>query len=359
MRKLAASEKRCFQLEEMVSAFQGWCVQLGGERDRARVEVRAEVRRELDLSVEYRRQADRQLEHACRASQEAYRLRLAAEEKVAREQLVVRQVVDQARVIGSASVPRPFARAEQGVMFPSMEQIVDVLREAAEQLAGQDQDLDGLREHLGLDRDGPPAGEVVVVRGHVVGRGDVSVMSEAFPEQPADNADNSGTGDGASRRPGRGSAGTSIAWEVEMAANPVELGARLQALRALAGAGKWSHAVDMARPGPGFLGEAPREEAGVEEWLAGRRLPERWRDLERLLVGLGAIPQEVTAFRRAFHRLRTIHVGSSADISAAVLARRAAAAARPQPTAQRAARQDPERRTDAADSVGTLGETLV
>ncbi|MFE5966204.1 hypothetical protein, partial [Streptomyces sp. NPDC056463] len=51
MRKLAASEKRCFQLEEMVSAFQGWCVQLGGERDRARVEVRAEVRRELDLSV--------------------------------------------------------------------------------------------------------------------------------------------------------------------------------------------------------------------------------------------------------------------------------------------------------------------
>ncbi|MFE5938579.1 hypothetical protein ACFQ69_24785 [Streptomyces sp. NPDC056470] len=317
------------------------------------------MQRELDLSVEYRRQADRQLEHACRASQEAYRLRLAAEEKVAREQLVVRQVVDQARVIGSASVPRPSARAEQGVMFPPMERIADVLREAAEQLAEQDQDLDELREHMGLDRDGPPAGGVVVVRGHVVDRGDVSVKSEAFPEQPADNADNSGTGDVASRRPGRGRAGTSIAWEVEMAANPVELGARLQALRALAGAGKWSHAVDMARPGAGFLGEAPREEAGVEEWLAGRRLPERWRDLERLLVGLGATPQEVTAFRRAFHRLRTIHVSSSADISAAVLARRAAAAARPQPTAQRAARQDPERRTDAADSVGTRGETLV
>lgn len=358
MRKLAASEKRCSQLEEMVSVLKTRCVELEGERDRAREEIRAEVQRELDLSVEYRRQADRQLEHARRANREAYELRLAAEEKVAREQLAVRQVVDEATDAGSASVPQPSAHADQGMATPSMEQIADVLREAAEQLAEQDQDLDELREHMGLDRVGPPADEVVVVRGQVVDRGDVSVEREAVHEQPADNADNSVTRDVANNGPSRGRGESSIAWAVEMAANPVELGAQLQALRALAGAEKWLHAVDMARTRPGFLGEGPTEEARVEEWLAGRRLPERWKDLERLLVVLDATPQEVTAFRRAFHRLRTTPVTTSADISAAVLARRAAAAARPQPAAQPAARPHPKRRTNAADSADTLDKTL-
>lgn len=144
-----------------------------------------------------------------------------------------------------------------------------------------------------------------------------------------------------------------------MAANPVELGAQLQALRALAGAEKWSQAVDMTRMRPGFLGEGPTEEARVEEWLAGRRLPERWKDLAGLLVGLDATPREVTAFRKAFHRLRTTPVTTSADISAAVLARRAAAAAaRPQPAAQPAARPNREPRTDAADSSDTLDKAL-
>ncbi|MFF9011861.1 hypothetical protein ACF09C_02665 [Streptomyces sp. NPDC014870] len=358
MRKLAASEKRCSQLEEMVSVLKTRCVELEGNLDRAREEIRAEVQRDLDLSVEYRRQADRQLEHARRANREAYELRLAAEEKVAREQLAVRQVVEQAADAGSAFVPQPSAHADHETTTPSMDQIADVLREAAEQLAEQDQDLDELREVMGLDRLGPSADEVVVVRGQVVDRGDVPVEREAVHEQRADNADNSVTRDDASARSSRGRAESSIAREVEMAANPVELGAQLQALRALAGAEKWSHVVDMAKTRLGFLGQGPTEVARVEEWLAGRRLPERWKDLAWLLVGLDATPQEVTAFRRAFHRLRTIHVSTSADISSAVLARRAAAAARPQPAAQRAIRPDPERGSDATDSVGARDRAL-
>ncbi|MFK0221235.1 hypothetical protein ACIQWN_23970 [Streptomyces vinaceus] len=91
MRRLHASERRCDQLQDLVSELERRCTLLQHERDRARDEVRAELQRQVQMSAEYRRQADLKLKRARRAREEAYELRLAAEAQVARAQLDVLQ----------------------------------------------------------------------------------------------------------------------------------------------------------------------------------------------------------------------------------------------------------------------------
>ncbi|MGW6617277.1 hypothetical protein ACWGA0_27980 [Streptomyces erythrochromogenes] len=147
LEKLAASERRRAQLEDMVSVLQERCTVLEVERDRAREDVRAELESELQISREYRRQADEKLEHARRAEEKAYQLRLAAEEQVSRERLAVNSIDDGA----GDSAPEPSAAGPDHLGLPPLEQIRDVLQAAQEQLEAQDDELDDLEELIGVD----------------------------------------------------------------------------------------------------------------------------------------------------------------------------------------------------------------
>ena len=148
MQKLATSERRCAELQNMVVMLGQRCSVLEEERDRAREHARAELEQELQLSVEYRRQADEDLEHARRAQQEAFALRLAVEEQVAREQAAVQRQVDGAPAAQPQYVPDVGEAPE--LHLPPLEAIGDVLRAAQKQLEEQDQDLDELRHQIGL-----------------------------------------------------------------------------------------------------------------------------------------------------------------------------------------------------------------
>jgi hypothetical protein len=147
LEKLAASERRRAQLEDMVSVLQERCTVLEAERERAREDIRAELERELRISREYRRQADDKLEHARRAEEKAYQLRLAAEDQVSRERLALNRVDDTA----TDSTPDPSTSGLDDLGLPPLEQIRDVLQAAQEQLEAQDDELDDLEDLIGLD----------------------------------------------------------------------------------------------------------------------------------------------------------------------------------------------------------------
>lgn len=103
MRKLADSEKRCTQLQEMVSVLQNQCAQLTEERDHARLEAHGahELQAALEQSEKYREQAEGQLRHARKATEQAFELRLAAEANVARVQADARRTTGAAHGAGA------------------------------------------------------------------------------------------------------------------------------------------------------------------------------------------------------------------------------------------------------------------
>ncbi|MGP4009876.1 hypothetical protein [Streptomyces sp. 4N124] len=192
MQKLAASEKRCAQLQDMVSVLENRCTQLEVEQGRAREEARAELQRELELSIEYRRQADEQLEHARRAQREAYEIRLAAEQQVARGQSELQQQVEDVPAGAAEEVFLPQATAARdaaGLDLPPLEQIADVLCASEKQLTEQDRELEDLREQVGLDRADRPGGNPVIVSGHVADN-DEALQATVVRDEAADNADN-------------------------------------------------------------------------------------------------------------------------------------------------------------------------
>lgn len=154
VQKLAVSEQRCQQLQNMVSALQDRCVRLESERDRAREDIRAELQEELALALEYRRQADEHLEHARRARDEAYALRLATEAQVTQEQIRVGQQIEKIQPSESAS-------QSDEPWFPPLEQVAEVLQIAGQQLDEQDRDLDSLRESKPVSGRAPPSSALV------------------------------------------------------------------------------------------------------------------------------------------------------------------------------------------------------
>nr|WTA00816.1 tropomyosin [Streptomyces sp. NBC_00857] len=177
MQKLAASERRREQLEDMVSVLQERCTLIESERDRAREEAQAELQRELQMSLEYRRQADEKLEHARRAEEKAYQLRLAAEKQVSIERMALRRI-DQDTVEDPPPVSGPFMVQE--LNLPPLEQIHELLAVAQEQLEAQDNELDDLGEQIDLgaqpaSSDGPQTTSRIV-QGHVV---DMAVTAAA------------------------------------------------------------------------------------------------------------------------------------------------------------------------------------
>ncbi|MFE5833437.1 hypothetical protein ACFQ8W_24725 [Streptomyces sp. NPDC056508] len=167
MRRLAASEKRCVQLEGMVSVLQDQCVQLRAERDRARQEARAEVeqlQRALERSQELHQQADAQLAHARRAAGHAYELRVAAEEKASEAKAAARHALnDEPDTTGTLLPPEALEPT-----LPPLDRMADALDQAAAELAEQDQELDELREDLGLHHRPTDTPASTVVPGAVV-----------------------------------------------------------------------------------------------------------------------------------------------------------------------------------------------
>ncbi|MFF3431985.1 hypothetical protein [Streptomyces sp. NPDC002602] len=171
MRQLATSEKRCAALEDAVSALQERCIELEVQRDNARELVRAELERELSQFRQYRRDAHHLLERARRAAGEAYGLRLAAEEKVARAKTAAHDITDEA--ISSSNLSAVAAEPP----FLSGDQVTDLLRRAEEQLAEQDHELDALREGI-------------VATGETASPGQPSPRTSVVVARPGDALDN-------------------------------------------------------------------------------------------------------------------------------------------------------------------------
>ncbi|WP_399554292.1 hypothetical protein [Streptomyces anulatus] len=330
MRKLAESEKRCEQLQSVVSMLNSQCTQLKLERDRAREDARAELQSELRQSLEYRRQADEQLEHARRAQREAQEIRLAAEEHVVREQLTLQQVQD----AGDAREETPTVPAPAESVFdvPPLDQISAVLRVAAEQLAEQDRELDVLREHVGLRPvDRVPEGPTIVP-GQVVDNSENAQAAVVVHSVPADRLDN----DPAERSPATAAVpnpgdrpGTTdshpAAWGPGTTAVPgPSLAERLERLATVRtsqefGAQLWALCSRQAWQGRQMVLAAhhrgrisstgqltEKERLLAKEWLDGTLLP-YGHELAGILRASDVTPEEARAFRDALSRVEAGH----------------------------------------------------
>lgn len=224
MRKLADSEKRCTQLQEMVSALQKQCAQLTEERDHASLEAHGahELQAALEQSESYREQAEGQLRHARKATE----LRLAAEANVARAQADARRTTGAAQSAGGR-LPQP---AGIGLDLRPFERIGEVLQAVQDQLAEQDEGLDELRSHLGVggQRVVADSASPQVISGEVVARHDDPRPADSghVHASPGDNADNAVTSTDIAP-----AAGPSV---VVQALSPADLG-RVGVLRARAG----------------------------------------------------------------------------------------------------------------------------
>ncbi|MEK8141669.1 hypothetical protein NKH18_00820 [Streptomyces sp. M10(2022)] len=190
IQKLAASERRRGQLEDMVSVLEERCAVLESERDRAREDAQAELQRELQVSLEYRRQADEKLEHARRAEEKAFQLRLAAEKQVTLERMALRQIDQDA----AGETVRPTVSGlsmAQELGLPPLEQIHELLRVAQEQLDAQDNELDELDEQIGLGAqhttDDHADLSARILQGHVVDSA-VTAAGHDVSEHRVDNA---------------------------------------------------------------------------------------------------------------------------------------------------------------------------
>ncbi|MFB7785755.1 transporter substrate-binding domain-containing protein [Streptomyces vinaceus] len=253
MRRLHASERRCDQLQDLVSELERRCTLLQHERDRARDEVRAELQRQVQMSAEYRRQADLKLKRARRAREEAYELRLAAEAQVARAQLDVLQ-----RSGAEAEDLAPLvAPADAAGHLPLLADVAPVLHAIDDEMDENDQGMDALRAELRLpaaDRSAYDSRIVqgVVEEGEAPSPGVVRVLTEDNADS-GDNPHSRGTGprSGAGRRGRRAVAlclalattlGMSLAWD------PPPAGAARDPLRAT-GANRLTIGVAIDAPG--------------------------------------------------------------------------------------------------------------
>ncbi|MFF3843461.1 hypothetical protein [Streptomyces sp. NPDC001930] len=299
MRKLAESEKRCTQLQDMVSFLQHQSIQLTEERDRALQEAREarDLQHALEQSETFRVQAEGQLQHARRAAQEAYDLRLAAEAKVAMVQTQVRRTTSVAPDSGDL-LPQP---AGGGMELPPMDRIAEVLRAAEEQLAEQDQELEELRAHIGVDENHQEeaAAHPTVIEGQVVGQrtgapDDGGIVREAGQ----DNANNPLTSTDAGRSVER----SPIVRALSRARSAGDLGAQIDAVRVRAG-DPWTLTAMAEAANRATLPHERLPFHAIFDWIQGTRLPRRLWELTDLLDEMGVTQDESRAFRVAYGRV--------------------------------------------------------
>ncbi|MEU9700636.1 hypothetical protein [Streptomyces sp. NPDC047981] len=295
MRKLADSEKRCSQLQEMVSVLQTQCAQLTEERDHARLEARGahELQAALEQSERYREQAEGQLRHARKATERAFELRLAAEANVARVQADARRTTD---AVAGSLLPQP---AGVGLDLPPLERIGEVLQAVQDQLAEQDEGLDELRSHLGVgDHVVEDVAAPQVITGEVVARhDDVPTDSGLVHQGPEDNADNAVTSTDF----------TPPAWPnaivtaLSTALSPADLGRAVRMLRVRAGVEKWPVERMNAQANSARLSnEARTTDNSVDGWLDGSQFPRLYFALEALVKAMGATYDERASFLNAY-----------------------------------------------------------
>ncbi|MFJ3841790.1 hypothetical protein ACIPY6_40680 [Streptomyces sp. NPDC090054] len=327
LEKLATSERRRVQLEDMVSVLQERCTLLEGERDRAQENARAGFERELEMSREYRRQADEKLEQARRAEEKAYQLRLAAEQQVSQERIALSR-------IGETTADEPRDEPDVGqdrLGLPPLDQIRDVLQAAQEQLDAQDDELNDLEALIGHDADeepSPPAPVLLVVPGQLQDnstpapeqprneqenppdrKGLVSSMphghladSQERSFEPAEITDHTATAD-AFTQASRLALAKAVVLRAErlaalvQVATPDAFAAQLRALRLRARTEVTNSRLAEIAFG---LTESPGAEKLVGGWFTGETLPRRWRQLHPVLTALGADLEEIYAFRRAW-----------------------------------------------------------
>ncbi|MGW3099871.1 hypothetical protein ACWDCC_41260 [Streptomyces sp. NPDC001102] len=333
MQKLAASERRREDLETLVSALEQRIAILESERDQAREETRAEVQRELQMSLEYRRQADEKLEHARRAENRARQLRLAAEKQVARERTaVLRLDRDSAQDTALHQAPQG-SRAEE-LQLPPLHHFRELLDAAQEQLEAQDHELDDLGEQLGTpapdghdDRDATR-----IVWGQIV---DAATDAEDVHDPAVDNTQKpvtsiDGTPAGKEIGPaprtaapsdharhGQLSPARELVVDLKTVTTPDALSSVLFRLLRRTGAGS-------IRQLTAALPAQMREEvlrAAVGRWIDGDDLPDSWPHLQALVRLMGATDDEVAAFQQAYERIIDrrsadwVHPGDLADLT--------------------------------------------
>lgn len=144
-RKLRDSEVREMYLKKVVSDLRRKQAQTEVERNRAREEAREALAREVRLLAEYRRIAGDQLERARRSHVSALELRLAADEKVVRDQAAVHDAVS----AGDGPVrPKPVPTAEMAEL-PTLDQIGEALHLVDDDLVQHERELSDLREEIG------------------------------------------------------------------------------------------------------------------------------------------------------------------------------------------------------------------
>ncbi|MFD5891276.1 hypothetical protein ACFWHQ_35660 [Streptomyces sp. NPDC060334] len=321
MQKLAASERRREQLEDMVSALQERCTLLESERDRAREDVQVELQHELQLSLEYRRQADEKLEHARRAEEKAYSLRLATEQQVAIERMALRHI-DPVAFGNGAPPSEPSLSLAEELNLPPLEQIQQLLEAAQEQLDAQDEELDELGEQIGLDAGDQRSDERVtltrIVPGQVLGR-DSDASDRNAAEHRLDNTGKLLTSKDVSAkaaisyiesesplpqagppRDGLPTESAELLTGLDTVRTPTALSGALSQLLNRAGRQSLTSLTQAAFPG---RLKDDLVYMTVMRWIDGDVLPSSWQHLESLVRVMGASDDEVQAFQQAYARI--------------------------------------------------------
>lgn len=320
MQKLAASEKRREQLEDMVSALQERCTLLESERDLARKEVQAELQHELQLSLEYRRQADEKLDQARRAEEKAYSLRLAAEKQVAVERMALRHI-DPNTFGNDAKARSSNLSPVKELNLPPLEQIHRLLEAAQQQLDAQDQELDDLGLQIGLDAESN-YGEVTltrIVQTDTLERGPAGAVHDTAADHGLDN-----TGKALTRQDAAVPISSAHGWDALAESRtgthrdnlPSQTGELLSGLEGVKTPTALSDALSLLlqREGRQPLGKlTPTAFPGhlkddlvymtVMRWIDDDVLPDTWNHLESLVRVMGATDHEVSAFERAYARI--------------------------------------------------------
>ncbi|MFG2943581.1 hypothetical protein [Streptomyces sp. NPDC048282] len=297
----------------MVSVLEQRITVIESERDQARQETRAELQRELQMSLEYRRQADEKLAHARRAEERARQLRLAAEKQVAVERAVLMRL-DRDTAADTLPAPIPTDSAIDGLQLPPLHHIRDLLDAAQEQLDAQDHELDDLDEQLGSEpgKDGYDESVVTqIVWGQVVDS--AGHQAANVPPHALDNP----------RKPLTGHDGPATPQEIGPAAPlnhamdgrhavSIELVVSLNAVDT-ADALSLSLSQLLRRTGMQSIGELSAAlpdqmkddvlRAAVGRWIDGDDVPATWTQLEELVRLMEATDDEVAAFRQAYQRI--------------------------------------------------------
>ncbi|MDV9169833.1 hypothetical protein R6V09_06740 [Streptomyces sp. W16] len=311
MQRFAASERRREELEAMVSVLEQRITILESERDQAREDTRAELQRELRMSLEYRNQADEKLKHARRAEEQARRLRLEAEKQVARERVELLRVD---RDTATDTVPQPVVEGSvaEDLQLPPLDRIRELLEVAQEQLDAQDDELDDLGEQLGAQT--PYADDDSAATRIVWGQ----AVDAADPagDGPKDSLDNPG-------KPLTGTDGTHAVKEITAGAHPASApgGLRAPSGELMLGLSTVSTPDALALKLTQLLRRAGVQSirqltvalpadmkddvfrVAVSRWIDGEDLPDTWPHLEALVRLMDATDDEIAAFRQAYDRI--------------------------------------------------------